>query len=158
MGSLDGKVAFITGVARGQGRSHAVRLASEGADIIGIDICEDIPANGYPMASPDELDETVKLVEALDRRIIASVADVRNFAQVSAALDAGVAELGHLDIVSANAGIAPTSFGVIPIEEELAQWTAVVDVNLTGTFHTVRAALPHLIQGGRGGAIILTSS
>jgi SDR family mycofactocin-dependent oxidoreductase len=158
MGRLDGKVAFITGVARGQGRSHAVRLASEGADIIGVDICADIPANGYPMATRDELDETVKLVEAEDRRMIGAVADVRDYAQVSAALDVGVAELGRLDIVSANAGIAPTAFGPIPIEQELAQWAAVVDTNLSGTFNTVRAAIPHLIQGGRGGAIVLTSS
>jgi len=158
MGRLDGRVAFITGVARGQGRSHAVRLAREGADIIGIDICADIPANGYAMASPQELAETVKLVEAEDRRMIAAVADVRDFSAVRAAVDAGVAELGRLDIVCANAGIAPMSFRELTIEEELQQWDAVVGVNLAGPFHTVKAALPHLIGGGRGGSIILTSS
>ncbi len=158
MGRLDGKVAFITGVARGQGRSHAVRLAREGADVIGIDICADIPANGYPMATPDELAETVKLVEADDRRMIAAVADVRDFGQVREALDHGVAELGRLDIVCANAGIAPLGFRELTIEEELDQWNAVVGVNLSGTFHTVKAALPHLIAGGRGGSVILTSS
>src|SRR5436305_1374531 len=107
MGSLDGKVAFITGVARGQGRSHAERLAGQGADIIGVDICADIASNAYPMASREELDETVALVEAKGRRMIGSVADVRDFHQVRAALDAGVAEFGRLDIVCANAGIAP---------------------------------------------------
>ena len=158
MARLDGRVAFITGVARGQGRSHAVRLAREGADIIGVDICADIPANGYPMATPGELAETVKLVEAEDRRMICAVADVRDFHQVKAALDAGVAELGRLDIVCANAGIAPMSFRELTIEEELEQWDAVVGVNLTGAFHAVKAAIPHLIAGGRGGSVILTSS
>jgi len=145
-------------VARGQGRSHAVRLASEGADIIGVDICADIPANSYPMATPEELAETVKLVEAEDRRMVSVVADVRDFHQVKAALDAGVAELGRLDIVCANAGIAPLSFRDLSIEEELEQWDAVVGVNLTGAFNAVRASIPHLVAGGRGGAIILTSS
>jgi SDR family mycofactocin-dependent oxidoreductase len=158
VGRLDGKVAFITGVARGQGRSHAIRLAREGADIIGVDICADIPANGYPMATPDELAETVRLVEAEDRRIIAAQADVRDFYQVSGAIDAGVAELGRLDIVCANAGIAPMSFRDLTIAEELEQWEAVIGVNLAGPFHTVKAALPHLIDGGRGGSVILTSS
>jgi SDR family mycofactocin-dependent oxidoreductase len=158
MGRLDGKVAFITGLARGQGRSHAVRLAREGADIIGIDICADIPANGYPMATPEELAETVKLVEAEDRRIIATIADVRDFYQVQAAVDAGVAELGRLDIVCANAGIAPMSFRKLTIAEELEQWEAVTGVNLDGPFHTAKATIPHLIAGERGGAIILTSS
>jgi SDR family mycofactocin-dependent oxidoreductase len=155
---LDGKVAFITGVARGQGRSHAVRLAREGADIVGVDICADIPANGYPMATPEELSETVKLVEAEDRRMVSAVADVRDYRQVKEALDAGVAELGRLDIVCANAGIAPMSFRELTIEEELEQWDAVVGVNLTGVFNAAKAAIPHLIAGGRGGSIILTSS
>ncbi len=106
MGSLDGKVAFITGVARGQGRSHAVRLAADGADIIGVDICADIPSNGYPMASRDELDETIALVEAAGGKMLGSVADVRDFAAVNAALTAGVEHFGRLDIVCANAGIA----------------------------------------------------
>ncbi|MQY21450.1 mycofactocin-coupled SDR family oxidoreductase [Nocardia macrotermitis] len=158
MGSLDGKVAFITGVARGQGRSHAVRLAREGADIIGVDICGDIPANPYPLASRADLDETIALVEATGRRILGSVADVRDFGQVKTALDTGVAEFGRLDIVCANAGIAPTSFDAVSLETELEQWNAVIDVNLSGAFHVTRAAIPHLLAGGRGGSIILTSS
>ncbi|EME23468.1 mycofactocin-coupled SDR family oxidoreductase [Rhodococcus triatomae] len=158
MGTLDGKVAFITGAARGQGRSHAVRLATDGADIIGVDICADIAANGYPMASREELDETVALVEAKGRRMIGTVADVRDFHQLQTALDAGVAELGRLDIVLANAGIAPMSFEEIPVEKELEHWNAVVEVNMNGAFHTARAAIPHLVAGGDGGSIIFTSS
>ncbi|MCV7432432.1 mycofactocin-coupled SDR family oxidoreductase [Mycolicibacterium bacteremicum] len=158
MGSLEGRVAFITGVARGQGRSHAVRLASEGADIIGVDICADIDANGYPMASRQELDETVALVEAAGGKMRASVADVRDFGALRSAVDAGVEHFGRLDIVLANAGIAPTAFREVSIEEDLAMWTAVIDVNLVGSFHTAKAAIPHLIAGGRGGAIVFTSS
>lgn len=105
MGKLDGKVAFITGVARGQGRSHAVALAEEGADIIGIDLCRQLPTVNYPMATPDDLAETVKLVEDTGRRIIATVADVRDFDALKSAVDDGVRELGRLDIVLANAGI-----------------------------------------------------
>jgi SDR family mycofactocin-dependent oxidoreductase len=158
MGSLDGKVAFITGVARGQGRSHAVRLATEGADVIGVDICANIASNGYPMASREELDETVALVEAKGRRMIASVADVRDFHRLREALDAGVAELGRLDIVCANAGIAPLSLTEVPIETELEQWAEVIAVNMSGAFHTARAAIGHLIAGSRGGCIVFTSS
>jgi SDR family mycofactocin-dependent oxidoreductase len=158
MGQLDGRVAFVTGAARGQGRSHAVRLAGEGADIIGVDICADIPANAYAMATPQELAETESLVKEQGRRMLGTVADVRDFHRLRAALDAGVAELGRLDIVCANAGIAPMSFTELSIDEELAQWDAVVGVNLGGTFNTVKAALPHLIGGGRGGSVIITSS
>jgi SDR family mycofactocin-dependent oxidoreductase len=158
MGSLDGKVAFITGVARGQGRSHAVRLASEGANIIGIDICADIPSNGYPMAHRDELDETIALVEAAGGKMVGAVADVRDFAAVNAALATGVEYFGRLDIVCANAGIATMAFRELTIEEELEQWTDVLDVNLVGAFHTAKAAIPHLLAGGRGGSIVFTSS
>ncbi|BBX88831.1 mycofactocin-coupled SDR family oxidoreductase [Mycolicibacterium boenickei] len=158
MGNLDGKVAFITGVARGQGRSHAVTLASDGAAIIGVDICADIPSNGYPMASRDELDETVALVEAAGGKMIASVADVRDFHALKAALDAGVEQFGRLDIVLANAGIATMAFRELTIEEDLEMWTDVLDVNLVGSFHTAKAAIPHLIEGGRGGSIVFTSS
>lgn len=158
MGSLDGRVAFITGVARGQGRSHAVRLASEGANIIGVDICADIQANGYPLASRDELDETVSQVEAAGGKIVAHVADVRDFHALKSALDSGVEHFGRLDIVSANAGIAPTAFREVSIEEDLDMWTAVIDVNLVGSFYTAKAAIPHLIAGERGGAIVFTSS
>lgn len=158
MGSLDGRVAFITGAARGQGRSHALRLAGEGADIIGIDICADIPANGYPMASRVELDETIAGVEAAGAKMLGTVADVRDFHAVKAAVDAGVAHFGRLDIVCANAGIAPTAFREVSIEEDLDMWSAAIDVNLCGAFHTAKATIGHLIDGGRGGAIVFTSS
>jgi SDR family mycofactocin-dependent oxidoreductase len=158
MGSLDGKVAFITGVARGQGRSHAVRLAADGAAIIGVDICTDISSNGYPMASREELDETVALVEAKGGKMVASVADVRDFRQLKAALDAGVEQFGRLDIVLANAGIASMAFRELTDEEDLEQWTDVLNVNLVGAFHTAKAAIPHLIAGGQGGSIVFTSS
>lgn len=158
MGSLDGRVAFITGVARGQGRSHAVRLAADGADIIGVDICADIGSNGYPMATRDELDETVALVEAQGAKMLGSVADVRDFHALKAALDDGVEHFGRLDIVCANAGIATMAFRELTIEEDLEMWTDVVDVNLVGSFHTAKAAIPHLIAGGRGGSIVFTSS
>jgi len=151
-------VAFITGAARGQGRSHAVRLAGEGANIIGIDICADIASNGYPLGSRDELDATVSLVEAAGGKMLGTVADVRDFYAVKSALDAGVEHFGRLDIVCANAGIAPTAFRETSIEEDLEMWTDVVDVNLAGSFHTAKAAIPHLIAGGRGGAIVFTSS
>ncbi|WP_292988423.1 mycofactocin-coupled SDR family oxidoreductase [Mycobacterium sp.] len=158
MGSVDGKVAFITGVARGQGRSHALRLAREGANIIGIDICADIAANGYPMASRAELEETVELVERAGGKIIATVADVRAFDEVQAAVDAGVQQFGRLDIVLSNAGIAPLAFRQLSIEEELAQWRAVTAVNLDGAYHTAWATIPHLLAGNRGGSIVFTSS
>ncbi|BBX34111.1 short chain dehydrogenase [Mycolicibacterium mageritense DSM 44476 = CIP 104973] len=158
MGCLDGKVAFITGVARGQGRSHAIRLASDGAAIIGVDICADIASNGYPMASRAELDETASLVEAAGGKMIGAVADVRDFHQLRAALDAGVEQFGRLDIVCANAGIATMAFRELTIEEDLEMWTDVLNVNLVGSFHTAKAAIPHLIDGGRGGSIVFTSS
>ena len=158
VGQLDGRVAFITGVARGQGRSHAVRLAREGANIIGIDICADIAANHYAMATRDDLTETVALVEAEGAKITATVADVRDFRQVKSAVDAGVEQFGRLDIVLANAGIAPVAFRELSIEEELEQWRAAIGVNLDGAYHTAWAAIPHLLAGNRGGAIVFTSS
>jgi (+)-trans-carveol dehydrogenase len=155
MGKLEGKVAFITGAARGQGRSHAVRLAQEGADIIAVDLMGPVETVGYPLATQQDMDETVRLVEALDRRIIAGKADVRDSAALKAAVDDGVAQLGRLDIVLANAGIA--SFA--PVDEMTDEmWDDMIDINLTGVFKTVRAAVPHLKAGGRGGAIVLTSS
>jgi SDR family mycofactocin-dependent oxidoreductase len=158
VGKLDGKVAFISGVARGQGRSHAIRLAREGADVIGIDICADIPANHYPMASRDELDETIGLVEQAGGKMLGTVADVRDFYQVKSAMDAGVQHFGRLDIVLANAGIAPVAFRELSIEEELEQWRAAVGVNLDGAYHVAWAAIPHLLAGNRGGSIVFTSS
>ncbi|HXT92949.1 MAG TPA: mycofactocin-coupled SDR family oxidoreductase [Trebonia sp.] len=153
MGKLDGKVAFITGAARGQGRSHAIRLAQEGADIIAVDICQQIATVPYPMATPDDLAETAKQVEALDRRIFTAQADVRDATALKAAFDAGVAELGPVDIVLANAGIAPMG-----LHEPHGAWQDVIDVNLTGVFNTVEAAIPSMIERGQGGAIVLTSS
>jgi (+)-trans-carveol dehydrogenase len=154
-GRVEGKVAFITGAARGQGRSHAVRLAEEGADIIAVDVCDQIDSVPYPMASPEDLAETVRLVEALDRRIVAVRADVRDYDALKAALDDGVSQLGRLDIVSANAGIVSDGLAV-----DLSQqtWQDVIDVNLTGVWSTAKAAIPHLIAGGRGGSIVITSS
>jgi SDR family mycofactocin-dependent oxidoreductase len=157
MGLLEGKVAFVTGAARGQGRSHARRLAEEGADIIAIDACATPGWLTYDLASEADLALTVKEVEALGRRIVARRADVRDLAAVRAALDDGVAALGgRLDIVCANAAIisqpAPTW------EMDVGQWRELVDVNLTGVFITVKAAIPHMIEAGHGGSIALTSS
>jgi SDR family mycofactocin-dependent oxidoreductase len=153
-GRVAGKVAFITGAARGQGRSHAIRLAEEGADIIAVDICRDYDTVGYPLATAEDLAETVKAVEALDRRIIATQADVRDAAALRAAVDEGVAQLGHLDIVSANAGICTvqTWDEVTP-----AVWQDTLDTNLTGVWNTMVVSAPHLIAAG-GGSIICTSS
>jgi SDR family mycofactocin-dependent oxidoreductase len=154
MGRVEGKVAFITGAARGQGRSHAIRLAEEGADIIAVDVCAQIDTVPYPMAVPEDLAETVRQVEALDRRIVAVEADVRDADALVAAVDDGVAQLGRLDIVSANAGIF--SFGRMEdLGEEI--FNDMIDVNLTGVWHTCKAAIPHLRAGG-GGSIAITSS
>ena len=154
-GRVEGKVAFVTGAARGQGRSHAIRLAEEGADIIAVDLAGQIDTVPYAMATPDDLAETVKEVEALDRRIHAVTADVRDYGAVKAALDDGVAQLGRLDIVAANAGIF--SFGRADVLEE-PTWQDMIDVNLTGVWHAAKAAIPHLKAGGHGGSMILTSS
>ena len=154
-GRVEGKVAFVTGAARGQGRSHAIRLAQEGADIIAVDLCGQIGTVPYGMSTPADLADTVKEVEALDRRIVATQADVRDYGAVKAALDDGVAQLGRLDIVAANAGIF--SFGKADVLEEQT-WQDMIDVNLTGVWHAAKAAIPHLKAGGRGGSIVLTSS
>jgi len=157
-GRLEGKVAFITGAARGQGRSHSVRLAEEGADIIAVDIASGIASmrRFYPGATEADLAETVKGVEALDRRIVAARADVRDYDALKAALDDGVAQLGRVDIVSANAGIF--MFGEPAHLVTEGDWRDVIDINLTGVWHTVKAAVPHLIEQGTGGSIIITSS
>jgi SDR family mycofactocin-dependent oxidoreductase len=153
MGKLEGKVAFITGAARGQGRSHAIRLAQEGADIIAVDICQQIATVPYPMSTPADLAETAKQVEALDRRIFTAQADVRDVAALKEAFAAGTSELGPVDIVLANAGIAPMS-----LHPQSREWQDVVDVNLTGVYNTVETAIPSMIERGKGGAIVLTSS
>jgi len=154
MGNLEGKVAFITGAARGQGRAHAVRLAADGADIIALDICHDIDSMDYPNATPDELAETIKLVENEGRRIIARQADVRDADALQEAVDDGVGEFGRLDIVIANAGIIRLSGD----GDRRQTFRDIIDVNLIGVWNTVEAALPPLLEGGRGGSIVLTSS
>jgi (+)-trans-carveol dehydrogenase len=156
MGRVDGKVALITGAARGQGRSHAVRLAEEGADIIAIDLCDEIKGAPYPPATLEDLAETERAVEALDRRVVAAKADIRDGEALRRVVDDAVSELGRLDIVSANAGIVnlPTP----AIELEPALWQQMIDTTLTGTWNTCRVAAPHIIMGGRGGAIVITSS
>jgi SDR family mycofactocin-dependent oxidoreductase len=148
---LEGKVAFITGAARGQGRAHAVRLASDGADIIAVDLCDQIASVPYALATPDDLAATVKLVEETGARIVAAQADVRDRAALKTALVDGVERLGgRLDIVVANAGIAPMAGD--------DAWQDVIDVNLTGVFHTVDVAMRPMIKAGNGGSIVLTSS
>jgi SDR family mycofactocin-dependent oxidoreductase len=153
MGKLDGKVAFITGAARGQGRSHAVRLAQEGADIIAVDICAQIDSVPYPMSTPADLEQTVKEVEAEGRRAVARQADVRDVEGLRRAFEEGTAELGSPDIVLANAGIGVG--GHNPTDHD---WDDVIAVNLTGVWNTGRIAIPPMIDAGRGGAIVLTSS
>jgi SDR family mycofactocin-dependent oxidoreductase len=154
MGRLDGKVAFITGIARGQGRSHAIRLASEGASVIGVDVCEQL-VKGYPGSTEEDLAETARLVEEQGGRIRATKADVRAFDQIATAVADGVDRFGRLDIVVANAGIF--SFGRM-WEITLEAWQDVIDVNLTGVFHTIKATVPTMIEQGQGGSIILISS
>jgi SDR family mycofactocin-dependent oxidoreductase len=151
MGALAGKVAFITGAARGQGRAEAVRLASDGANIIAIDICDQIASVPYPMATADDLATTVKLVEDIGARIVALEADVRDQSTLASAVQAGLDEFGRLDIVVANAGIAPMESGA-------EGWRDVINVNLTGVHNTVEVAMPRLIEQGDGGSIVLISS
>ncbi len=154
-GRFAGKVAFITGAARGQGRAEAVKFAREGADIIAVDICADFASTPYPGATRADLDETVRLVEEAGGKIAATVADVRDYAGLSAALQAGVEQFGRLDIVIANAGICS---GRMSWEISAEQWQETIDVNLTGTFNTAKAAIPHLLEQGEGGSIVFTSS
>ncbi|MGW5715192.1 mycofactocin-coupled SDR family oxidoreductase [Amycolatopsis sp. NPDC003865] len=155
-GRVAGKVALVTGAARGQGRSHAVRLAEEGADVVVTDVCHDISsAVRYPLGSKDQLEETAELVRATGRRCVVLQADVRAIAEVRAAVDAAHAELGRLDVVVANAGA--TSIGSAwELSEE--DWDVVIDVNLKGAWNTARAAIPRMIEAGAGGSIVLTSS
>ena len=154
MADLEGKVAFITGVARGQGRAHAVRLAREGADILGVDICADTPSIDYPNATQADLDETTQLVEAEGRKVVALQADVRDLAGLQKAFDEGVSSLGRVDIVLANAGIVRLGDG----GDSAAVWGDIINTNLTGSWNTVSVALPTLRAGGRGGSIVITSS
>ncbi|OZF45779.1 mycofactocin-coupled SDR family oxidoreductase [Rhodococcus sp. 14-2470-1a] len=151
----EGKVVFITGAARGQGRAEAVRFAAEGADIIALDICADLPTAGYPGATVEDLAETARLVEAMDRRIVTSVTDTKDFDALKAALELGVNELGRLDVVVANAGMTTAA---LTWEIDLEHWHATIDNNLHGAFYTVKAAVPIMIEQGTGGAIVFTSS
>ena len=149
-GPLKGRVAFITGAARGQGRAYAVRLASDGANVIAVDLCEPIASVPYPLGSPEDLAATVKLVEDTGARIVAKRADVRDRESLAGALRAGLDEFGRLDIVIANAGIAPM--------QSADAWHDVIDVNLTGAYHTVDVAVPTMVEQGTGGSIVLVSS
>jgi SDR family mycofactocin-dependent oxidoreductase len=155
MGSLEGQVAFITGAARGQGRNHAVRLAERGVDIIALDLNESIETAPYPGATEDDFAETIRLVEAQNRRIVARKGDVRDLDAVRAVVDEGVAALGRLDIVIPNAGIA--SFAPARDMSDLT-WKDMVDINLNGVWHTIHASLPHLKADGTGGCIVLVGS
>ncbi len=155
-GRVEGKVAFITGAARGQGRSHAVRLAQEGADIIAVDICKQIDSVQIPLSTPEDLAETADLVKGLNRRIYTAEVDVRDYDALKAAVDAGVEQFGRLDIIVANAGIGNGGQTLDKTSER--DWTDMIDVNLSGVWKTVKAGVPHILAGGRGGSIILTSS
>jgi SDR family mycofactocin-dependent oxidoreductase len=155
MGRVEGKVAFITGAARGQGRSHAVRLAEEGADIVAVDICGNIDLVGVPLATEEDLAETVRLVEATGRRIIARKADVRSLDELRAVADEALGELGKIDVVVANAGVALYK-NVHELTEE--RWLASMDVNLHGVFRTIKATLPAMVERDEGGSIVIISS
>lgn len=154
MGNLEGRVAFITGAARGMGRAHAIKLASEGADVIALDICAEFASTDYPGSTADELAETARLVERQGRRILARQADIRDAAAVDAVVAEGLETFGRLDIVLANAGIIRMTDGGDPRRT----FRDIVDVNLIGAWNTVDAAIPALVAGGRGGSIVLTSS
>jgi (+)-trans-carveol dehydrogenase len=156
VGKLSGKVAFITGAARGQGQSHAIRLAEDGADIVAIDILENVGTAFYPMASATDLEHTVKLVEDTGQRILARQADVRDQAALDAVVAEAIGSFGRIDIVVGNAGIATTMAKTWELTDR--EWQDVIDVNLTGVWRTVKATVPAMIAGGRGGTIVLTSS
>jgi (+)-trans-carveol dehydrogenase len=156
MARVAGKVAFITGVARGQGRAHAVRLAAEGADIIGVDSLEPEASAPYPMATPEQLDDTVAAVERTGRRMLATKADVRDRDALLDAVQGGVDRFGRLDILIANAGIVTTGRPTWELPQR--DWDAVIATNLTGVVNSVAAAVPAMLQAGNGGSIILTSS
>ncbi len=155
-GRVAGKVALITGAARGQGRSHAVRLADEGADIIAVDICAHIDGTPEPHSTPEDLAKTAELVEAQGRRVVTAQVDVRDYPALAAAVGEGVAQLGGLDIIIANAGIGTSGAMLDEMDED--RWQETIDVNLSGVWKTVKAGVGHIKSGGRGGSVVLTSS
>ena len=155
-GRVEGKVAFITGAARGQGRAHAVRLAQEGADIIAIDICKPIEGFLNPPSTPEDLAKTADLIRGHNRRIVTAEIDVRDYEALKAAVDSGVEQLGRLDVIVANAGISHAGDTLDKTSEP--DWQDMIDVNLSGVWKTVKAGVPHILAGGRGGSIVLTSS
>ncbi|QZH63209.1 mycofactocin-coupled SDR family oxidoreductase [Mycolicibacterium farcinogenes] len=155
-GRVAGKVALVTGAARGQGRSHAVKLAEEGADIIAVDVCKHIENTPEPWSTPDDLAQTADMIKALDRRVVTAEVDVRDFDRLKTVIAGGVDELGRLDIVVANAGIGTPGAMLDDMDE--SRWQQTLDVNLTGVWKSVKAAVPHIKAGGQGGSIILTSS
>ena len=155
MGKLDGKVAFITGAARGQGRSHAVTFAKEGAEIAAVDICRTLSYPRYPLATKEDLDETVRLVKDCGRRVLGLEADVRNAAQVEAAVNKTMETFGHIDILFCNAGVCDMA-NAWDLTEEM--WDIMVDINLKGTWLTTKYVIPHMLARGLGGRILITSS
>jgi SDR family mycofactocin-dependent oxidoreductase len=155
-GRMDGKVAFVTGAARGQGRSHAVRLAQEGADIIAVDICRGFDASPAPAATPEDLDITAGMVKDAGGRVVTAQVDVRDYDALRASVDSGVEQLGRLDVIVANAGIGTMAGKAHKISD--AVWQEMIDVNLGGVWKTVKAGVPHILHGDRGGSIVLTSS
>ena len=155
MGSLDGRVVFITGAARGQGRSHAVMCAEQGADIIGVDICENLDIVPYALGTEDDLEETARLVEKTGRKMITRKADVRDFAALQNAFDAGVNEFGHVDTVLANAGVVLTNADERDASEALRLG---LDIMLIGVWNAFQVAIPHMKERGEGGNLIATSS
>ncbi|MER6528848.1 mycofactocin-coupled SDR family oxidoreductase [Streptomyces sp. NPDC001508] len=152
-GRLEGKVAFVTGAAGGLGRSHIRRLAEEGADLVIVDICRSVDSVPYPQSTPEELHDAVAEVQALGRRVVARQTDVRDRTALQEAYDAGLKEFGRIDIVVANAGIAP-----MLVDDKLEAWHDALDVNLTGTFHTIEVAIPAMVAAGEGGSIVIVSS
>jgi SDR family mycofactocin-dependent oxidoreductase len=157
-GRVQGKVALITGAARGQGRSHAIRLASEGADVVALDIAHQIDSVPYPMSTPEDLDETAKSVEELDRRCLPIIADVRDIHAMDVAVQETLAAYGRLDIVIANAGVLHIGGQPETLDEAAGRWMDAVGVMLTGVYNTIRVTQQQLIDGGRGGSIVITSS
>jgi SDR family mycofactocin-dependent oxidoreductase len=155
MGRVEGKIALVTGAARGQGRNHALRLAEQGADIIALDICEDLPTVPYPLSSEDDLDETAAGVQAHGRRVVSARVDIRDADRLDEVVAKAVSELGGLDIVSVNAGVC--SYGQV-LDLTVEEWKELIDVNLTGSFNTAKATIPHILSQGRGGSVIFTAS